>query len=314
MASTSEGALVTVGIPTYNRPSGLRNALECVTRQDYANLEIIISDNHSTDPDVLEVMKEFAASDHRISYIVQDKNYGPNYNFFVLLKQATGKYFVWLADDDFWSSGYLTKAVQFLDAHSDFCCVAPVVSYSNKDGVFGETKSSLPVLGSNRLLRTVHTYFLTGPGLVAVYGVFRTNLLRAYENRNVFACDRFYLAAMAYKGKIVIDEDMVIHRRLGASSGKANEAFAQFYQTLGLKYRGVLITRFEMAVNAARDIDIQTDIYGELSSLKVVVLKILVFIVSFSNSIDLYFLRPFLKKLKYKLVNPFKAFLFFKKQ
>lgn len=41
--------LVSIGIPTYNRASTLRRTLESVIAQDYANLEIIISDNASTD-------------------------------------------------------------------------------------------------------------------------------------------------------------------------------------------------------------------------------------------------------------------------
>ena len=39
--------LVTVGIPTYNRPKGLERTLQCILNQTYANLEIIISDNCS---------------------------------------------------------------------------------------------------------------------------------------------------------------------------------------------------------------------------------------------------------------------------
>ena len=41
--------LVTVGIPTYNRASALTRALESVLAQDYTNLEVVISDNASTD-------------------------------------------------------------------------------------------------------------------------------------------------------------------------------------------------------------------------------------------------------------------------
>ena len=49
--------LVTVGIPTYNRPEGLERTLACITQQTYPNLEIIISDNCSPGPEVGEVIK-----------------------------------------------------------------------------------------------------------------------------------------------------------------------------------------------------------------------------------------------------------------
>ncbi|MBK7374561.1 MAG: glycosyltransferase [Chitinophagaceae bacterium] len=50
--------LVTVGIPTYNRPGGLERTLACITVQTYANLEIIVSDNCSADPRVLPVLEK----------------------------------------------------------------------------------------------------------------------------------------------------------------------------------------------------------------------------------------------------------------
>jgi len=37
--------LVTVGVPTYNRPKGLKRALNSLVNQTYQNLEIIVSDN-----------------------------------------------------------------------------------------------------------------------------------------------------------------------------------------------------------------------------------------------------------------------------
>ena len=44
--------LVSVGIPTYNRPEGLRRTLECITKQTYKNLEIIVSNNCSSGPEI----------------------------------------------------------------------------------------------------------------------------------------------------------------------------------------------------------------------------------------------------------------------
>lgn len=41
--------LVSIGVPTYNRAAFLRQSLEMIRAQDYPNLEINISDNHSDD-------------------------------------------------------------------------------------------------------------------------------------------------------------------------------------------------------------------------------------------------------------------------
>lgn len=58
--------LVSVGIPTYNRPEGLRQTLECITRQTYKNLEIIVSDNCSLESETEAIVREFMAKDSHI--------------------------------------------------------------------------------------------------------------------------------------------------------------------------------------------------------------------------------------------------------
>ena len=66
--------LVTVGIPTFNRPEGLDVTLACITAQTYPNLEIIVSDNCSTIPGVSAVIKKYADNDKRVKYHIQQTN------------------------------------------------------------------------------------------------------------------------------------------------------------------------------------------------------------------------------------------------
>lgn len=83
--------LVTIAIPTYNRANlYLTQAIESAINQTYPNLEIIISDNCSTD-DTEMVIRSF--KDPRIRYFRQEKNIGGNNNFNFCLKQARGEYF-----------------------------------------------------------------------------------------------------------------------------------------------------------------------------------------------------------------------------
>jgi len=99
-----DSPLVSVGIPTYNRPESLRRTLECITGQTYKNLEIIVSDNCSPNPDVESVGREFAKKDPRIQYFRQKENFGGGYNFLFVLEKATGEYFMWATDDDEWKT------------------------------------------------------------------------------------------------------------------------------------------------------------------------------------------------------------------
>jgi glycosyltransferase involved in cell wall biosynthesis len=90
--------LVTIAIPTYNRADRyLGQALESALNQTYQNIEIIVSDNCSTD-NTEHLVKAF--KDSRIRYFKQPRNIGadPNWNF--CLRQARGVYFLLLQDDE----------------------------------------------------------------------------------------------------------------------------------------------------------------------------------------------------------------------
>src|SRR5229473_2324672 len=100
--------LVTIGLPTYNRASELKRAVESVLAQDYSNLELVISDNASTD-DTQLVCERFCAQDNRIRYIRQPTNRGAAANFHEVLQRAGGEFFMWLGDDDWLDSSYVAQ-------------------------------------------------------------------------------------------------------------------------------------------------------------------------------------------------------------
>jgi len=65
--------LVSVGMPAYNRPESLVNAIECIVNQTYKNLEIIISDNASTSNKIENIVKKYMKHDKRIFFTKQKK-------------------------------------------------------------------------------------------------------------------------------------------------------------------------------------------------------------------------------------------------
>lgn len=104
--------MVSVGIPTFNRPEGLREALQRICSQTYQNLEIIVSDNHSTDEHAAaEIVAQFAKDDARIHFYRQSENIGAIPNFRFLLGHATGDFFMWAADDDLLEQNYIENCV-----------------------------------------------------------------------------------------------------------------------------------------------------------------------------------------------------------
>ena len=59
--------LVSIGVPVFNGEKKLAHALDSLLEQDYSNLEIIISDNGSTDA-TTEICASYALKDFRVKY------------------------------------------------------------------------------------------------------------------------------------------------------------------------------------------------------------------------------------------------------
>ena len=96
--TANNNRLVSIGIPTYNRARGnLRKVIERALGQTYTNIEVIVSDNCSTD-NTPELVQSF--DDSRLRYFRQETNIGPNKNFNFCLNQARGEYFLLFHDDD----------------------------------------------------------------------------------------------------------------------------------------------------------------------------------------------------------------------
>ena len=91
--------LVSIGVPVFNGEDDLPQAVESLLAQSYSNLEIIVSDNASTDR-TQQIALELVAHDSRVRYHRLERNIGPIRNFDRLRYLATGEYFMWNGVDD----------------------------------------------------------------------------------------------------------------------------------------------------------------------------------------------------------------------
>lgn len=109
--------LVTIGIPTFNRANSyLKKALESAVKQTYLNIEIVVSDNCSTD-NTETVVKGF--NDSRIRYFKQKENIGPYKNFNFCLHQANGEFFLILSDDDLIDNDFIDACMKAANYSTD---------------------------------------------------------------------------------------------------------------------------------------------------------------------------------------------------
>ena len=84
--------LMSIGVPVYNGERHLRAALDSALAQDYPNLEILISDNVSTDG-TEAIARHYIRSDSRVRYWRNPVNIGAVKNFGHVLAEARGRYF-----------------------------------------------------------------------------------------------------------------------------------------------------------------------------------------------------------------------------
>lgn len=90
--------LVSIGIPTFNRAQLLLRAIQSAVNQTYQTLEIIVSDDGSSDG-TAEVV--FALADPRVRLIRHERNVGMFRNMNSCLDAAEGEFFLMLSDDDY---------------------------------------------------------------------------------------------------------------------------------------------------------------------------------------------------------------------
>lgn len=86
-------------IPTMDRGDYLAHTLRTCINQDYPNLEVIVSDDGSTD-NTREVVEQAMKIDSRIRYVTPGKNVGMLDNFEFALDHVTGNYVIALGGDD----------------------------------------------------------------------------------------------------------------------------------------------------------------------------------------------------------------------
>ncbi|MEH7188267.1 glycosyltransferase family 2 protein [Bacillus toyonensis] len=101
--------LVSILIPTYNRPHYFKIALESALAQTYPNIEVIVGDD-STNDETEKLMNEKYLPNHsHITYIRNSTTLGQFHNDLMLLEQSSGEYINFLMDDDLFHSNKIEK-------------------------------------------------------------------------------------------------------------------------------------------------------------------------------------------------------------
>ncbi len=100
MNALVEDPLVSILIPTYNRPYYLKLALDSALAQTYSNIEIIIGDDSTNAETETLLRQHYLPNYNNIIYIRNQSTLGQFHNDLMLLEYARGNYINFLMDDD----------------------------------------------------------------------------------------------------------------------------------------------------------------------------------------------------------------------
>ena len=210
-----DSPLVTIGIPTYNRADWLDRAIASALAQDYAHLEVVISDNASTDRSA-EICEYWRVADRRVRSYRQSSNLGPSANFAFVLQQASGTWFMWLGDDDWIDSNYVSQCLKAAWRDQDVALVGGRARYYNAGVCIAQGQAM--DLTQSEWWRRVIAYFWRVRDNGIFYGLARTEDQRRSTIRNVMGGDWLHIAALGARGQVLTIETTTVHREVGGAT------------------------------------------------------------------------------------------------
>jgi glycosyltransferase involved in cell wall biosynthesis len=214
--------LVSIGLPVFNGANYLKQAAAGILEQTYRNIELIISDNASTD-ETSAICRDLAARDSRVRVYRNETNIGAAGNYNQTFRLAKGEYFKWAAHDDVLAPTFVERAVQILESD------ASVVLCNSRTGRINENDTVTGAYPSDALWddpsasRRFESLVFTRHACVIVFGLIRhaaltgTPLIAPYVTS-----DRVLLAELGLRGRIrEIPEDLFFRRDHPGSSLRA---------------------------------------------------------------------------------------------
>ncbi len=124
--------LVSVLVCTFNAERFIEPTMRSVMNQTYANIEILVLDNASSDR-TAGMLERIGGEEPRLKLYVGRENLGAYGGLNYLLERASGTYIAINDHDDIWHADKLRKQVEFLEEHKEYIgCGTAIVNYYEK--------------------------------------------------------------------------------------------------------------------------------------------------------------------------------------
>lgn len=257
-----DAPLVSVGIPTYNRVERLRRAVASVLEQDHPAIELVISDNASTDG-TGAYCRELASRHPNVVYLVNDTNLGATDNFNRVRAASRGTMLIWLGDDDRLDPNYLAACVAQLESRPDAALVTGKVVYEDQGALTREGRRV--VCDASTGAARVRQYYRQVKDNGTFYGLARRSVMHDVPPMpNRMGNDLFLLAAYAFRGPILAIDDVAVTRAVGG----ATRSLRHVANSAGLTRFEAEMPQLAIAALVLRDIAWASPVYAELGRIR----------------------------------------------
>ncbi|MBV8485322.1 MAG: glycosyltransferase [Verrucomicrobia bacterium] len=213
--------VLSIGLPVYNGQRYLSKALGSLLNQEFADFELIVSDNGSTDQ-TEAICREAAARDARIRYLRHDQNQGATWNFRKVLEASSGEFFKYAAYDDECYPAMLRKCMDVIRKDSSIALVYTRSELIDENSVVVPPEcsprwDSIATSANCASIRLWQVLWRVLHGQ-ACYGVIRASFLRRMRPFGSIAGDWVVLAQLAMLGKIVEIPEVLFRLRRHSSN------------------------------------------------------------------------------------------------
>ena len=224
---------VSIGLPVYNGVEYLRESIDSLLGQSFRDLELVISDNASTDG-TEALCREIAAADERVRYTRLPENIGGVANHNRVASLARGSYFMWAASDDRWHPDYVRRCVELLDRDPTVVVAFTINALMDEQGRAVREVAPGPSLAVDDVVERFRRSTEVDRTIAPFYGLIRRDALqRVAPMVKHPGFDRILFAELALLGKLEqIPEPLYVRRiHAGQSVGA--------YPSLRSRYRWI---------------------------------------------------------------------------
>ncbi len=180
-----ENRLVSVIMPTYNTGRILSESIDSILCQTYADLELIITDDHSNDAETLAILDRYGRLDKRIKILYLNENHGAGYARNKAIEAASGRYIAFCDSDDRWFPDKLERQMAFI-ASKGCCLIYSSYIICNQDGQAAGIFISPRIVTYAGMKRDDKIGCLTALYDTSFYGKFYFPLLRKRQDWAMF--------------------------------------------------------------------------------------------------------------------------------